>query len=50
MSKKHDTPTEQRSNVKNPNNEAYRIDRDHRIQQGHPDVPPPPPQAAPEKK
>jgi hypothetical protein len=50
MSKTNHTPAEQRGIVKNPNNEAYREDRNNRIQQGHPDIPPPPRRPAPEKK
>ncbi|MBI4705859.1 MAG: hypothetical protein HY744_32605 [Deltaproteobacteria bacterium] len=40
---KGQNPNSQRSNVKNPNNPAYVADRGNRIQQGHPNVPPPPP-------
>lgn len=43
MSKQAPKPNDQRSNVKNPNNPAYRGDRNNRIEQGHRDVPPPPP-------
>jgi hypothetical protein len=35
-------PNAQRADVKNPNNPAYVADRSNRIQQGHPNVPPPP--------
>lgn len=41
MAKQSHTATEQRSNVKNPNNPQYTADRSNRIQQGHPNVPPP---------
>ncbi|MDI1476356.1 MULTISPECIES: hypothetical protein [Polyangium] len=42
MSKHQPKPNDQRSDVKNPNNPAYRDDRNNRIEQGHPNVPPPP--------
>lgn len=44
MAKQSHTATEQRSNVKNPNNPQYTADRSNRIEQGHPNVPPPAPQ------
>jgi hypothetical protein len=43
MSQKPTSPSDQRSTVKNPNSAAYEADRNNRIQQGHPNVPPPPP-------
>ncbi len=42
MSNKQPSPNDQRSDVKNPNNPAYRDDRDNRLEQGRPNVPPPP--------
>lgn len=51
VSKKPHTPNDQRSIVKNPNNAAYATDRGNRIDQGHPNVPPPPPSSPkPESK
>lgn len=48
MSKgKSNSPNNQRSNAKNPNNAAYRADRGNRARQGHPVPPPPPPPPAP---
>ena len=52
MSAKHHNASDQRSDVKNPNNPAYQADRDNRIGQGHPNPPPaaprvPAPQPAP---
>lgn len=44
MANKPRTPNDQRSDTKNPNNPAYQQDRNNRIEQGHTDVPPPPPQ------
>lgn len=43
MSKKSKSSSNQRANVKNSNNRAYRADRANRIAQGHPNPPPPPP-------
>lgn len=43
MSKKHYTPNDQRSIVKNPNNPAHATDISNRIRQGHSNVPTPPP-------
>lgn len=48
--KKQHTPNEKRGIVKNPNNPAYVADRDNRIKQGHPKVPPPPPATTQPKK
>ena len=39
------TPNDQRSDVKNPNNPQYDKDIDNRVKQGHKNVPPPDPQA-----
>ncbi len=50
MSKKHYTPNDQRSIVKNSTSAEYAADRSNRIQQGHPNVPPPPPSPKPETK
>lgn len=36
----------QRSNVKNPNNPAFVADRANRIQQGHPNTPATPPKTS----
>ncbi|NOK32239.1 hypothetical protein [Corallococcus exercitus] len=43
MAKKNYTPDEMRGNVKNPNSAEYAADRANRAEQGHPNVPPPPP-------
>lgn len=40
MSRHHPSPNDQRSDAKNPNNEAYVHDIANRLEQGHP-VPPP---------
>jgi len=52
MSKQAPKPNDQRADVKNPNNPAYQDDRNNRIEQGHPNVTPPPatPQAPKEKE
>lgn len=42
---KHPSPNDDRSNVKNPNNPQYEKDRQHRIEVGHPNVPPAAPHA-----
>jgi hypothetical protein len=49
MSKKHYTPNDQRSIVKNPTSAAYTDDRSNRIQQGRPNVPAPAPAPGPAK-
>lgn len=51
MSKKHYTPNDHRSIVKDSTTPAYAADRSNRIQQGHSNVPPPPPSSPkPESK
>lgn len=47
---KQNSPNEDRSDVKNPNNPAYEADRQNRIQQGHPNPPAPAPQPQQPKK
>jgi hypothetical protein len=51
MSNNPSKPNDDRANVKNPNNPAHDADRKNRIDQGHPNVPPPPaaPPAAPKE-
>lgn len=43
--KEHPTPNDQRSVTKNPSSPPYEADRNNRIQQGHQNIPPPPPKA-----
>ncbi len=52
MTNKTQSPNDQRSVTKNPNNPAYEADRANRVVQGHPDVPTParPAQPVPETK
>lgn len=41
MAQHQPKPSDDRSNVKNPNNPAYEADRKNRLEQGHPNPPPP---------
>lgn len=43
MKQKNPTPNDQISKVKNPLSPEYEADRNNRISQGHPNIPPPPP-------
>ena len=45
MNKRPPTPNDQRSDVKNPTSPQYEVDRRHRAESGHPNVPPPAPPA-----
>jgi len=51
MSGNSPKPNDDRANVKNPNNPAHEADRKNRIEQGHPNPPPPAqqPQQQPKK-
>lgn len=51
MSGNTSKPNDDRANVKNPNNPSYEADRKNRIEQGHPNPPPPAqqPQQQPKK-
>jgi hypothetical protein len=51
MSKKSQTPNDQRSTIKNPTSKEYAADRANRVAQNHPNPPaPPPPQGQAGKK